>query len=59
MTLQYLSGRWSSIVSPRRSLPGGRESGSDAWKADMRPQTPTINYSPHLQLTQGVKFDIA
>jgi aldehyde dehydrogenase (NAD+) len=37
---------------------GGRESGSDAWKAYMRRQTQTINYSPHLQLAQGVKFDI-
>jgi aldehyde dehydrogenase (NAD+) len=38
---------------------GGRESGSDAWKVYMRRQTQTINYSPHLQLAQGVKFDIA
>jgi aldehyde dehydrogenase (NAD+) len=37
---------------------GGRESGSDAWKAYMRRQTQTINYSPALQLAQGVRFDI-
>lgn len=37
---------------------GGRESGSDAWKAYMRRQTQTVNYSPTLQLAQGVKFDI-
>lgn len=37
---------------------GGRESGSDAWKGYMRRQTNTINYSAHLPLAQGVKFDI-
>jgi aldehyde dehydrogenase (NAD+) len=37
---------------------GGRESGSDAWKAYMRRQTNTINYSSELPLAQGVKFDI-
>ncbi|HSZ87050.1 MAG TPA: aldehyde dehydrogenase family protein [Puia sp.] len=37
---------------------GGRESGSDAWKAYMRRQTNTINYSPNLPLAQGIKFDI-
>ncbi len=37
---------------------GGRESGSDAWKAYMRRQTVTINYGKDLPLAQGVKFDI-
>jgi len=37
---------------------GGRESGSDAWKSYMRRQTNTINYSSHLPLAQGIKFDI-
>jgi hypothetical protein len=37
---------------------GGRESGSDAWKAYMRRQTQTVNYSPTLQLAQGVRFDV-
>ncbi|SIS98524.1 L-piperidine-6-carboxylate dehydrogenase [Belliella pelovolcani] len=37
---------------------GGRESGSDAWKAYMRRQTNTINYSTALPLAQGIKFDI-
>ncbi|GAA6208038.1 aldehyde dehydrogenase family protein [Cognatishimia sp. WU-CL00825] len=37
---------------------GGRESGSDAWKAYMRRQTSTVNYSAELPLAQGVKFDI-
>ena len=37
---------------------GGRESGSDAWKAYMRRATNTINYSNDLPLAQGVSFDI-
>jgi aldehyde dehydrogenase (NAD+) len=37
---------------------GGRESGSDAWKAYMRRQTNTINYGTQLPLAQGIKFDI-
>jgi L-aminoadipate-semialdehyde dehydrogenase len=37
---------------------GGRESGSDAWKAYMRRQTVTINYGTELPLSQGIKFDI-
>jgi aldehyde dehydrogenase (NAD+) len=36
---------------------GGRESGSDAWKAYMRRQTNTINYSTELPLAQGIQFD--
>jgi len=35
---------------------GGRESGSDAWKAYMRRQTNTINFSDNLPLAQGIKF---
>ncbi len=37
---------------------GGRESGSDAWRAYMRRQTSTVNYSDALPLAQGVVFDI-
>ncbi len=37
---------------------GGRESGSDAWKAYMRRSTQTINYSTELPLAQGIKFDV-
>lgn len=37
---------------------GGRESGSDAWKAYMRRATNTVNYSASLPLAQGVRFDI-
>lgn len=38
---------------------GGRESGSDAWKAYMRRATNTVNYGRTLPLAQGVKFDMA
>ena len=37
---------------------GGREAGSDSWKAYMRRQTCTINYSREMPLAQGVKFEI-
>ena len=37
---------------------GGRESGSDAWKAYMRRQTNTINYSTELPLSQGINFNL-
>ncbi|HPH88685.1 MAG TPA: aldehyde dehydrogenase family protein [Chitinophagales bacterium] len=36
---------------------GGRESGSDAWKAYMRRQTSSVNYGEDLPLAQGIKFD--
>ena len=36
---------------------GGRESGSDAWKAYMRRQTVTVNYSDELPLAQGINFE--
>jgi aldehyde dehydrogenase (NAD+) len=37
---------------------GGRESGSDAWKAYMRRQTNTLNWGSTLPLAQGIKFDL-
>jgi len=37
---------------------GGRESGSDSWKAYMRRQTNTLNYSTNLPLAQGIRFDL-
>ena len=37
---------------------GGRESGSDAWKAYMRRQTVTINWSADLPLAQGIEFTV-
>jgi aldehyde dehydrogenase (NAD+) len=38
---------------------GGRESGSDSWKAYMRRQTVTVNWSGDLPLAQGIKFDLS
>lgn len=38
---------------------GGRESGSDSWRAYMRRATNTINYGTELPLAQGIKFDVA
>ena len=37
---------------------GGRESGSDSWKAYLRRTTNTVNYSRELPLAQGIKFDV-
>ena len=37
---------------------GGREAGSDSWKAYMRRQTTTINWSQQLPLAQGIRFDL-
>ena len=37
---------------------GGREAGSDSWKAYMRRQTSTINWSSELPLAQGIKFEL-
>ena len=45
-------------VGGEKETGGGRESGSDAWKAYMRRQTNTINYSDALPLAQGIKFDL-
>ncbi|MFB5945515.1 L-piperidine-6-carboxylate dehydrogenase [Albibacterium profundi] len=38
---------------------GGRESGTESWKAYMRRQTNTINYSKEIPLAQGIKFDLS
>jgi aldehyde dehydrogenase (NAD+) len=38
---------------------GGREAGSDSWKAYMRRQTVTINYSRELPLAQGIRFELS
>ena len=37
---------------------GGRESGSDAWRAYMRRQTATVNFTNELPLAQGIRFDV-
>jgi aldehyde dehydrogenase (NAD+) len=47
-----------SAFGGEKETGGGRESGSDAWKAYMRRQTNTINYSNNLPLAQGIKFDL-
>jgi aldehyde dehydrogenase (NAD+) len=41
-----------------KSTGGGREAGSDSWKAYMRRQTCTVNYGRELPLAQGVKFEV-
>ena len=38
---------------------GGRESGSDSWRAYMRRQTNTINWGKELPLAQGIQFDLS
>ncbi len=45
-------------VGGEKETGGGRESGSDSWKAYMRRQTATVNYSKNLPLAQGIKFEI-
>jgi aldehyde dehydrogenase (NAD+) len=45
-------------ISGEKETGGGREAGSDSWKAYMRRMTTTINYSRELPLAQGIKFDI-
>ena len=47
-----------SAFGGEKDTGGGRESGSDAWRAYMRRATNTINYSSALPLAQGVRFDI-
>lgn len=48
--------------SPRaygeKATGGGREAGSDSWKAYMRRTTNTINYGHSLPLAQGVRFEV-
>ena len=46
------------LLEVKKKQAVGRESGSDAWKAYMRRQTNTINYSGELPLAQGIKFDV-
>jgi len=44
-------------IGGEKETSGGRESGSDAWKACMRRQTNTINFSTEMPLAQGIKFE--
>jgi len=48
-----------SAFGGEKETGGGRESGSDSWRAYMRRQTNTINYGSELPLAQGIRFDIA
>lgn len=45
-----------TVFGGEKETGGGRESGSDAWKAYMRRQTNTINYSKELPLAQGISL---
>jgi aldehyde dehydrogenase (NAD+) len=45
-------------INGEKETGGGREAGSDAWKAYMRRATNTINFGTQLPLAQGVRFDI-
>jgi aldehyde dehydrogenase (NAD+) len=49
----------SGAFGGEKDTGGGREAGSDAWKAYMRRQTNTVNWSSALPLAQGIEFDIA
>jgi len=46
-----------ALANGEKETGGGRESGSDSWKAYMRRQTNTINYGKDVPLAQGIKFD--
>ncbi len=48
-----------ALVCGEKETGGGREAGSDAWKAYMRRVTTTVNYSRDLPLAQGIRFDSA
>jgi len=54
----HLEQKLGGAFGGEKETGGGRESGSDSWKAYMRRQTNTINYSTQLPLAQGIKFDI-
>ncbi len=45
-------------IGGEKETGGGREAGSDSWKAYMRRQTVTVNYTSSLPLAQGVRFDV-
>jgi len=54
--LDSLQIRLSGECRGKMDTGGGRESGSDSWKAYMRRQTATVKYSNALPLAQGIKF---
>ena len=56
--MAFGGGGFGGAFGGEKETGGGRESGSDAWKAYMRRQTNTINFSTELPLAQGIKFDL-
>lgn len=54
--------RWTVRVRARRqgdtATPGCREAGSDAWKADMRRQTETVDWSRSMPFAQEIEFNV-
>jgi aldehyde dehydrogenase (NAD+) len=57
--LDSLQIRRSGECRGKMDTGGGRGSVSDPWKAYMRRQTATVNYSSQLPLAQGIRFDTA
>ena len=55
---RYLGAEIGGAFGGEKDTGGGRESGSDAWKAYMRRQTNTINWSRELPLAQGIEFKV-
>ena len=55
---RHLGAEIGGAFGGEKATGGGREAGSDSWKAYMRRQTCTINYGRELPLAQGVRFDV-
>ena len=53
-----LIGKFPKAIGGEKETGGGRESGSDSWKAYMRRVTTTVNYGKDLPLAQGVEFPV-
>ncbi len=59
IAIENLIGQGGQVLyGGEKDTGGGREAGSDAWKAYMRRQTCTINWSDELPLAQGIQFEI-
>jgi aldehyde dehydrogenase (NAD+) len=57
-TLARVAPKLAGAFGGEKETGGGRESGSDSWRNYMRRATNTVNYSSHLPLAQGIKFDL-
>ena len=55
---RFLGAEIGGAFGGEKETGGGRESGSDAWRAYMRRQTATVNYTSELPLAQGIEFDV-